>query len=85
MCESWAWVDLDVVLGDLSTWINGNKVLDKLDMWSVSNVSGFIAIYPRQEFTVHKQTQEPRVNEVWRLSDEFSRIEKLTRSIVFPY
>jgi hypothetical protein len=92
-CESWAWVDFDIALGDLSSFIARNEILDELDIWTVSDVSGYGAIYPRRQFTVHKQTKNPMVNQVWKDVKEFGdfssdtvsgekRINTLSRSIV---
>lgn len=78
-CQSWAWVDTDVVFGDMASWldetssIRGEKnfFFKDLDIWTAVDPDGYDAIRPHSQFTLFRQAKNPRVNDVWKYSREF--------------
>lgn len=37
-CLSWAWTDLDILLGDLSGWLKGNNLAWEMDVFTIAGI-----------------------------------------------
>ncbi|RKO83003.1 hypothetical protein BDK51DRAFT_50386, partial [Blyttiomyces helicus] len=72
-CDSWGWVDTDMLMGDIVGWLASSPEFRNADVATFSNVKeqyGPRALYTCGQFTIHNQRRVPHiVNELWRGCD----------------
>ncbi|RKO85868.1 hypothetical protein BDK51DRAFT_47520 [Blyttiomyces helicus] len=69
-CDSWGWLDTDMLLGDVAGWLADSPEYRDADVATFSNLykyAGPLSLYTRGQLTIHNQRRVPRiVNELWR-------------------
>ncbi|KAJ3186741.1 hypothetical protein HDU85_007561 [Gaertneriomyces sp. JEL0708] len=82
-CESWAWVDPGVAVGNLSRWMD-NDLVRQSDILTAHEGDRW-RLYLRNTFTVHNYRRNAdAVNSLWKRCDTLASLENLLKAFRNP-
>ncbi|RKO87393.1 hypothetical protein BDK51DRAFT_32164, partial [Blyttiomyces helicus] len=83
-CDSWGWVDTDMIMGDVVGWLASSIQYRDADITTFSNLfrnSGPLSLSTRGQLTIHNQRRVPHiVNELWRGCELLGSLENITHT-----